>query len=130
MIKRNTIQRMIILDTVKKLHSHATADEIYEEVIKTYPSISRATVYRNLCQLCESKEIARREIPGSPDRYDHITTNHYHAKCSQCGKVVDVNMEYMSELQNKIIDSYGFMLTGHTIVFEGICEECQKKAKK
>lgn len=48
MAKRNTIQRSLVLEAVNKLHCHATADEVYEEIIKEHPTISKATVYRNL----------------------------------------------------------------------------------
>jgi len=123
---RNTIQRSMVLDAVRRLHSHPTADEIYAEVSKICPSIGRATVYRNLQYLCEQGEIKRREIPGSPDRYDHITSDHYHARCTLCGKLMDLDMEYVSSLQEAVKDAHGFILTGHTIIFDGICPECQK----
>lgn len=122
---RNTVQRALVLEAVQRLRSHPTADEIYAEISKICPSISRATVYRNLQQLCESGVIVRREIPGSPDRYDHITTHHYHARCLICGKVIDVDMDYLSDLPNAVRDTHGFRLTGHSVVFDGVCAECQ-----
>jgi len=125
MMKRNTVQRALILSTVQRLRSHPTADEIYAEISKTCPSISRATVYRNLQQLCEEGVIRRREIPGSPDRFDHDTTNHYHVRCTVCGKVVDVDMDYLDGLPGTVKDTHGFLLTGHSVVFDGICADCQ-----
>ncbi|MDD6142906.1 MAG: transcriptional repressor, partial [bacterium] len=68
MARRNTIQRSLVLEAVNRLHSHATADEVYEEIIQEYPTISKATVYRNLNLLSEMGEIRRLEIPGSADR--------------------------------------------------------------
>lgn len=130
MVKRNTVQRAIVLDTVRKLQCHATADEVYAEIIKTCPSISRATVYRNLQQLCELGEIKKREIPSSPDRYDHILSDHYHARCTLCGKVLDVDMDYQQELLTQVKNSHGFALTGHDIIFRGICPDCQAKESK
>ena len=62
-MKRNTIQRMLVLETVNKLQCHATADEIYRAIVKDHPNISRATVYRNLNSLSESGDIRKREIP-------------------------------------------------------------------
>ena len=59
MMKRHTIQRTLVFDAVNKLQCHATADEIYEEIAKEHPNISRATVYRNLKQLAEAGEIRR-----------------------------------------------------------------------
>jgi len=126
MIKRNTVQRTLVLEAVQRLRSHPTADEIYAEISKICPSVSRATVYRNLQQLCEQGVIRRREIPGSPDRYDHITSDHYHARCTLCGKVLDVDMDYLAELTDSVKDAHGFQLTGHSIVFDGICPDCLK----
>ena len=76
MNKRNTVQRALVLKTVKALQSHASADEIYNTIVKEYPDISRGTVYRNLNLLCEMGEIQKREIPGGADRFDHICGNH------------------------------------------------------
>lgn len=126
MIKRNTLQRALVLETVQRLQSHPTADEIYAEITKVHPSISRATVYRNLQQLCEQGSIQRRVIPGSPDRYDHMVGEHYHVRCTQCGKVIDLGIKPIKDLDKEIYDNQGFMITGHTIVFDGICPECQK----
>ena len=127
MSRRNTVQRSLVLDAVRKLHCHATADEVYEEIIKEYPSISKATVYRNLNLLSEMGEIHRLEIPGSADHFDHITTNHCHVKCRECGRVFDVDMDYVSDLEKGIRDNHGFDFTGYDIIFHGICPECKKQ---
>jgi len=129
MIVRNTLQRTLVLETVQRLKSHPTADEIYAEISKVYPSISRATVYRNLQQLCEQGVIQKREIPGSPDRYDHIIGDHYHARCICCGKIIDIGVSKEDNLDNDVTDSHGFTLMGHTVVFDGICPDCQKNKK-
>ncbi|MGN0779015.1 MAG: Fur family transcriptional regulator [Aristaeellaceae bacterium] len=129
MVRRNTFQRSIVLDAVKTLQCHATADEIYEHVRQTCPTISRATVYRNLQQLCEMGEIRRRELPGSPDRYDHLTTNHYHVRCRQCGRVTDVDMPYLPQLTQSIRDAHGYVIDEHDIVFTGLCPECAQDSR-
>lgn len=126
MTRRNTIQCALVLEAVHKLKCHASADEIYDEVVKAYPSISRATVYRNLQRLCESGEIRRLEVPGGADRFDHVPKEHYHVRCTGCGRVFDVDMGYIAGLEQSVKDTHGFMLTGHDIVFKGICPECRK----
>ena len=50
---RNTIQRQLVLSAVRQLQNHPTADEVYQKVQKSCPTISRATVYRNLKLLAE-----------------------------------------------------------------------------
>ena len=129
MIRRNTIQCALVLEAVNKLSCHATADEVYNALVKEHPHISRGTVYRNLQRLSDLGEIRKREIPGSADRFDHICSNHYHAKCVNCGRVFDVDMEYKADLEKSIKDTHGFLFTGHDIVFRGICSECERNAK-
>lgn len=126
MIKRNTIQCSLVLEAVNNLKCHATADEIYYEIKKKYPNISKATVYRNLNRLSETGEIRKMEIPGNPDRFDHRSSLHYHARCEKCGKIFDMDMEYIADLDKSVKDAHGFTITGHDIIFKGICSECSK----
>ena len=129
MQKRNTVQRSLVLSAVRNLRSHATAEEVYEEVTKAYPNVSRATVYRNLAKLEEEGEIRRLEIPGEPDRFDHICRKHYHLKCLRCGRIFDVEMESMNGLEEKITDKRGFFVTGHDVLFHGICPDCRRSTE-
>ena len=73
-------------------------------------------------------EIRKWEIPGGADRYDHLSYDHYHIKCQKCGKIYDVDMDYIPDLVKLIKDQHGFDFTGHMIMFEGICPECKKKS--
>ena len=127
MIQRHTIQCALVLEAVNQLHDHATADEIYEAIAREHPHIGRGTVYRNLQKLAEAGDILKVEVPGGADRYDHLTYKHYHVKCTKCGRVFDVDMPYEPNLADKIGDKHGFLLTGHTIMFTGVCPDCQKK---
>ena len=127
MIRRNTIQRAFVLEAVNKLRCHATAEEIYQEVAGQHPAISRATVYRNLNLLAQTGQIRRMEIPGSADRYDHISSDHCHVKCAVCGRVFDVDMEFVRGLERGIRDAHGFDFTGYDILFHGVCPECKNQ---
>ena len=124
MIQRNTIQCALVLEAVNRLHCHATADEVYDAIIKEHPTIGRATVYRNLNRLSETGKIRKLEIPDGPDRFDHLLHEHYHVKCIKCGRVFDVDMDYITDLVEKVKDTHGFQFTGHNIIFTGICPEC------
>ncbi len=124
MNKRNTVQRALVLEAVKELRCHATADEIHKAIVIKHPDISRGTVYRNLNVLSEIGEIRKREIPGGADRYDHLCHDHYHARCLRCGRVFDVDMDFMGDLEKRVNDTRGFEFVGHDIVFKGICHEC------
>lgn len=126
---RNTVQRQIVLNTVLKMRNHPTAESVYEEVIKEHPSISKATVYRNLNQLAQQKAILRVPIPNGADRFDYHTEQHYHLRCIKCGEVYDVQMPYQTQLIHQVEDSYGAEIIHHQILFEGICNKCKTTAK-
>jgi len=126
-MERNTIQRSLTLDAVRCLKNHPTADEIYEEVSSKYNHIGKGTVYRNLKQLVENGDITSIEVPGSASHFDHICTKHYHAYCTRCGKVFDVDMPCLPDLTKQIKDSYGFDVEGYDLVFKGLCPNCKEE---
>ena len=109
------------------MHCHPTADEVYAAVFKEYPNISRATVYRNLKQLAEIGEISEIETPGNADHFDYQLHAHYHVRCIECGKVFDVDMDYIPDLEKSIKDAHGFRFSGHNLMFKGICPACGLK---
>jgi len=124
MNKRNTIQRSLVLEAVKELKCHATSDEVYDAIKKKYPNISRGTVYRNLNLLSGIGEIRKIEMSSGADRFDHISREHYHARCLKCGSVFDLEMEFIADLEKNIKDTHGFEITGHDIIFKGTCTSC------
>ena len=126
-VTRNTIQRALVLEAVQSLHEHPTSADVYEAVRAKHPNISRATVYRNLGVLADKGEVLRVEVAGGADRYDFFHEPHYHARCRQCGMIFDVDMPYRSDLTEDVIDSHGFKIEGHQIMFDGVCPDCQKK---
>lgn len=126
MNNRHTLQRDLILEAVKELHCHATADDVYDLIVTKHPNISRGTVYRNLKLLSDIGEIHKVEIPSGADRFDHECHAHYHARCIKCNKVFNVEMDFIDDLQKNIKDTHGFEFTGHDLIFKGICIECNR----
>lgn len=116
-MKRNTIQRQLVIAAVRFLADHPTADEVYERITMEYPDISKGTVYRNLNSLVESGLLNKVSVPSGADRFDHMLTKHYHIKCSHCGKFMNVeNMDYMEDLDEKVAAVTGFKMQSHDIV--------------
>lgn len=124
MISRNTIQRQMVMDAVKDLQCHATANEVYDFICTSHPTISRGTVYRNLKQLSDAGRILKIENVDGPERYDHNCHDHYHIQCVGCGRVFDVEMDYMQDMAARVKSPDGFALLGHNITFKGLCPAC------
>lgn len=128
-VKRNTIQRSLTLEAVKRLRSHPTAEEIYECVSAEQPTVSRATVYRNLRQLVSDGEIISVELPCGASHFDHRCDRHYHAVCLGCGRVFDVDMDYIPDFADRIRGADGFSVSGYELIFKGVCAQCGQEMK-
>ena len=126
-IQRNTVQRQLVLATLKELGTHPCIDEIYLEIHKTHPSISKTTVYRNLRQLSQGGIIRQVSLPDGLERYDGTAMPHHHFRCKKCGSVFDVDLDYAERINDIVRQKHGFQVDEHDIVFSGICPKCFKK---
>ncbi|MHB8808458.1 MAG: Fur family transcriptional regulator [Desulfobulbaceae bacterium] len=123
---RLTTQRQIILEELAKVKTHPTASELYDMVRKRLPRIGLGTVYRNLELMAENGMILKLEVGGTQKRFDATTDTHYHIRCSNCGKVDDIDTPVMDELVREAAASSSYQVLGHHVEFSGICPGCQK----
>ncbi len=120
---KNTLQKDIVLQSLHAL-DHPTAEEAYAWIHRSFPGISKATVYRILGRLSEEGEILDLRVAGGPAHYDRNPMKHYHIICLKCGKVRDVRMPELRGIEEKVSDTAGFRILGHELMFTGICAEC------
>ncbi|MEJ2134335.1 MAG: transcriptional repressor, partial [Desulfofustis sp.] len=121
---RLTPQRQVILEELAKVKTHPTANEVYDMVRKRLPRIGLGTVYRNLELMADNGMILKLEVGGSQKRFDAITELHYHIRCARCGKVDDIELGAMPQLDQLAADTSDYQVLGHHIEFSGICETC------
>lgn len=124
-MQRNTIQKALIKEALHLL-CHPTAEEVYEYIHEKQPSVSKATLYRNLKDMSGRGRILKIDTPGGAARYDDAVRQHYHARCRMCGKVFDIEMdkEYADAIKEKVKDPHGFVIEDQELIFTGLCPEC------
>jgi Fur family ferric uptake transcriptional regulator len=124
---RMTHQRQVILDEIRMVNTHPTADEVYELVRKRLPRISLGTVYRNL-EILSARGLIKRIGPASQQmRFDGVTKDHYHLRCVSCGRVEDAPMISVGDLEDAVRNQSDYSITGHRLEFLGICPACKKQ---
>ncbi len=102
-----TPQRISVLRILDR-HTHPTIDELYEEVLKESPSVSLATVYKNLNTLKDEGLVVEVNMVNQKPRYDIYEHPHIHVVCEKCGRVKDVSYEdakldeYRQNLERKL----------------------------
>lgn len=87
-----TPQRLCVLSVLSE-HKHPNIDELYESIKNYYPSISLATVYKNLATLMDKGLVVEVNMPNQKTKYDVYEYPHIHVVCENCGHVEDMIFE-------------------------------------
>jgi len=127
---KHSRQREGIKEFLQGRTDHPTADMVYRNIRELYPNISLGTVYRNLSLLASLGEISRIHCEDGADRFDPITTPHYHVVCRRCRRVHDLPMEWIEGLDGRAQEHYDGSIEGHTTCFFGLCADCLRQEEK
>ena len=129
MSNRNTMQKQIILDNIKKTRIHPTASELYEMIKKENPNIGQATVYRNLKTMAKNGDVIIIPCDNNINRYDGDTSFHDHFICEKCNKIIDV-FEDKNSFYDNLEKKYEFQIKNESTIYKGICKNCIEKCNK
>ena len=119
-----TPQRLKIVSMLEK-HGHINIEDLYSEMLKEFPSVSLATIYKNINQMIENGLIQEVKLPAAKSVYELIKEPHLHMVCDRCHKVEDVvvGTERIIEEAEKVS---GYRIEESFITLRGICPDCQK----
>lgn len=112
-----------IYEIINSSYDHMTAEDVFAELKKAFPSVSLATVYNNLNKLCDTGLIRRISCGDSADRYDR-TARHDHLVCRKCGKLADITFDDITQpLKSRLGEDFLY----YDLKVYYICPECRKK---
>ena len=116
-----TIQRTSILKTIDHA-GHINIDEIYENVKEQYPTLSLATIYKNIIVMQENNVIIEVPLNGEKSKYELKKEEHMHLICEVCGKIKDTQITPATK-EALVIEN--FQLKASQINLFGLCQKCQ-----
>jgi Fur family peroxide stress response transcriptional regulator len=122
-----TPQRLAICKLLLSSKNHPSADQIYEEVKKQYPTISLATVYFTLDLLRELGLVQELGFSDRSSRYDPNISPHINVICPRCGKIYDYEAASVKKLWSQIIAEIGLTPLRQRLDFYAFCDKCSKK---
>lgn len=125
--RRNTRQRQVVLEELRKVVSHPTAVELYEMARRCLPKISIGTVYRNLELLAQMGTISKLEMGGPEARFDGDTSRHHHIRCTQCGRVADARGLRGQPSIPELTSPDGYEVLGYHLELIGVCPQCRNR---
>lgn len=124
---RLTPEREAILAETFAEHDHFDVDELFMRLRQKGQRISRASVYRTLSLLVESRLVQEVYFEDGHLHYEHIYghEHHCHLRCLSCRKIVEFRDEGVEEAEKRIAAAKGFVATGHRLEIYGYCSECK-----
>ncbi|MFN6944025.1 MAG: Fur family transcriptional regulator [Cytophagaceae bacterium] len=97
-----TQQRIVIYQALLNLHNHPSAEQIYEYIRPTNPSISLGTVYKTLDTFESTGLVYKVLSPDDQQRYDANMEYHNHIYCMKTKEIIDFDDQEL----NKLIGEY------------------------
>ena len=121
-----TPQRTAIIEEIEAA-GHIDVEKLYEILRMSFPSISLATVYKNVSQMYELGLLDVIKVPDHKLQYEISKEPHIHLACNTCGAVIDMD-KCINELMLSAESESGYELNHSTVVLNGVCPECQTKS--
>src|SRR5487761_2122209 len=125
---KSTGQRDDIARVFFGLGRHISAEELFAEVKKVNPHVGYATIYRTLKLLKECDLLFERHFDEGQARYEVAGEHHHdHFICDRCGKIMEFENDELEQMQQKIAQKLGVLLTHHKMELYGLCADCRKR---
>ena len=121
-----TSQRRTILRQAMR-EGHYSAETLLDFSKKEDPTISKATVYRTLTLLKESKILEEQDFGDGKKLYERSQgrKHHDHFVCIKCGKIIEFENESIERLQDAEAKKHQFRIVYHSLKLFGFCRSCQ-----
>lgn len=121
-----TSQRRAILLEAFRAPGHFTADELLEVAKGRDKTISKATLYRTLSLLTQSRLLEEQDFGSGKKSYERLLghAHHDHLICVRCHKILEFENADIERLQDEEARRRGFKIVFHSHRLFGFCKEC------
>jgi Fur family transcriptional regulator, peroxide stress response regulator len=120
-----TPQRLALAKVLSVSKGHPNVEKIFERLQDSFPTMSLATVYRNVMLFKSFGEVLELGFPDGSNRYDGNNPNpHPHVICIKCKKIVDPDLDSLDEMKKEVALETNFKILNHRLDFFGICSNC------
>ncbi|AXX84415.1 MULTISPECIES: Fur family transcriptional regulator [Aliarcobacter] len=117
-----TPQRIAIIEELYK-NGHMNIDDLYKKLLDRFPSVSLATIYKNINSMVEKLFLSEVKIPNAKTVYELSKNEHAHLVCSNCKAVMDIELD-SSDISKQISNLNNFKVNQTDIILSGICQKC------
>ena len=127
--QRNTRPRRLIAHRLIELAQSGadfTIDDLWQTLRREEPHVGWATVYRSVEKLVTLGLLDRIEFADGTHHYRVCGgEHHHHLTCTDCHRVVEVDICLHVDQFNSIGDQTDFAIEGHSLTLFGRCSDCR-----
>jgi Fur family ferric uptake transcriptional regulator len=122
-----TSQRRTILLEAFESKRHFGAEELLELVKKRDRTISKATLYRTLALLIQSKLFEEHDFGDGYMSYEPMVgkQHHDHLICVKCKSILEFESDEIEKIQEEEARKQGFKILSHSHKLFGLCKRCR-----
>jgi Fe2+ or Zn2+ uptake regulation protein len=122
-----THQRQVIWDALMDMHDHPSPEAVYEKVRTKIPSISLATVYKNVRTFIEHDMLREVSLHHGSARLETNLHPHHHMVCTQCKAISDLDDSEIEPVRLKKRTPDGFRIDRYSVEVLGLCKQCAQQ---
>jgi Fur family ferric uptake transcriptional regulator len=100
-------------------------EDLHSGVLATGLSADYSSVFRAVTWLEQHGVIAQVALGDSRVRYELVGRHHDHVRCDECCAVSSLPDCLLQRTEARVEKGTGFMVTGHHLVFSGLCPDCR-----
>jgi len=119
-----TPQRVAIVEEFHQ-YGHMNIDDLYKKLLDKFPSVSLATIYKNINSMIEKVFLQALKIPNSKTFYELAKVEHSHLYCNKCGHIEDIMLDN-SDIAKQVSKINPFKIDSTNIILSGTCTKCSK----
>lgn len=119
-----THQRQVLYRALVESGDHPSPEMLYERVRKEIPSLSLATVYRNIKTFIDLGLIGEVGQHHGSLRFEANNQPHYHLICTRCRQMFDLPAEGLDEIRIRGPLPEGFRVDRFLVEAHGLCAAC------
>lgn len=121
-----TPQRLAIAKILARSEGHPSVETIHQALQGDFPTMSLATVYRNVLLIKSLGEVLELGFADGSNRYDgNRPYPHPHVVCVKCTAIIDPDLESLKDMTAEVSAETGFKILSHRVDFFGVCKACQ-----
>jgi len=120
-----THQRQVLFEVMQSIPGHPSPEEVYERVQAHIPSISLATVYKNIHLFIASGLFREVSLHHGSLRVEMNDHPHHHMVCTRCKAIFDLDEDQLGGLAEPRVLPGGFVAERYAVDVLGLCANCQ-----